>query len=140
MMKHYQCLQKKAKKKKFKGKGKKPMIVAWSDSESSDNEDEKDDISNLSSQKMKEIKRQILISGHCKLVLKEAEGLSTQQVKSLVSKISKDDLIHIVMPSVNTEEEYLFKIKSLNDEIALLKYEKESVRMNVVVNTQNVSH
>lgn len=138
-MKDYESLQKNAKKKKFKGKGKKPKIAAWSDSESSYNEDEEDDISNLSLQKMKEIKRQIQIPGHCKSILKEAEGLSTQQVKSLVSKISNNDSIQIVMPNVNTEEEYLFKINSFNDKIALLKYEKESERTNVVVITQNAT-
>ena len=42
--------------------------------------------------------------------------------------MSRNNLLEMVMHFVNTEEQCLYKIMSFNDEIALLKYEKESLQ------------
>ena len=42
--------------------------------------------------------------------------------------MSRDNLIEIVMHNMDVKKEYLSKIKSLNDEIALLKCEEESLQ------------
>ena len=61
-------------------------------------------------------------------VLKDAEGTSTQQVKSLLFKMSRDDLIDIIMHDVNVEIEF---VRWINEEI-----KEEVCKMNELVITK----
>jgi len=54
-------------------------------------------------------------------ILGQVQGISTQKVKSVFFKTSKHDLIAVIMHGVNIKEEYLSKIKPLNNEMARLQ-------------------
>lgn len=61
------------------------MIDAWSDSDSSDNKGNEDDVANLYfTTDRKELEGKFEFSNYYKSKSKEVEGTSTQQVKSLL--------------------------------------------------------